>query len=59
MEKTREEQLDEAIRELFESHFYSTRLEWGHQDGRGLLDLNTPLFAKFVTLLPGMLEKMK
>lgn len=59
MEKTREEQLDEAIRELFENHFYSTRLEWGHREGSGLIDVNTALFAKFVALLPGMLEKMK
>lgn len=59
MEKTREQQLEEAIRELFENHFYSTRLEWGHQEGFGLIDVDTPLFAKFVALLPGMLEKMK
>jgi len=59
MEKSREELLEEAIRELFETHFYSTRLEWGHQEGHGLLDLNVVLFEKFVRLLPGLLEKMK
>lgn len=56
---TREQQLEEAFLELLTKHFYSTRLEWGHHEGVGLVVANVKLYSKIVGLFPDLLEAME
>jgi len=55
----REQELEDTLRNLLTKHFFSTKFEWNYSDGVTLLDGDVSLYAKIVTLLPGILEDMR
>lgn len=51
-QQTREQQLEQALKDLIGNHFYSKQLEWKWQEGHGLQGLDFELYARICSLIP-------
>ena len=51
-QQTREKQLEQALRDLIQSHFYSKQLEWSWKEGCSIHSIDFDLYQRICALIP-------